>query len=68
MIFVSSHHPTVRSVLTLHAGDQCGSVVLDQRFEQYIRGVLGNDVIDNMKVHNTSLTSSIVWSCLIANS
>ncbi|KAF8247380.1 actin-like ATPase domain-containing protein [Wilcoxina mikolae CBS 423.85] len=30
-------------------GDLCGSVFLDERFEKYIRGVLGDKVIDDMK-------------------
>lgn len=29
-------------------GDLCGSVFLDERFERYIRRLLGNNVIDNM--------------------
>jgi hypothetical protein len=31
-------------------GDLCGSVFLDDRFEQYIRRLLGDDVVDAMKV------------------
>ncbi|KAF8249243.1 actin-like ATPase domain-containing protein [Wilcoxina mikolae CBS 423.85] len=30
-------------------GDLCGSVYLNERFEQHIRNVLGDDVIDGMK-------------------
>lgn len=36
-------------------GDLCGSVFLYHAFEQCIRGVLGDKVIDNMKV-NTFLS------------
>ncbi|KAF8243917.1 hypothetical protein K440DRAFT_611241 [Wilcoxina mikolae CBS 423.85] len=31
------------------SGDMCGSVFLDERFEEYIRRVLGDRVIDGMK-------------------
>lgn len=32
------------------SGDLCGSVYLDQRFEEYIRAVLGDNAIDDMKL------------------
>lgn len=43
-------------------GDLCGSVFLDERFEQYMLRLLGDQVIDKMKVrllvlsHQTPLT------------
>jgi hypothetical protein len=35
-------------------GYLCGSIFLDDRFEQYIRRVLGNDAIDGMKARSKS--------------
>jgi len=45
-----SHRNHIIRPLLMFAGDLCGSVFLDHAFEQYIRGVLGDKVIDNMKV------------------
>jgi hypothetical protein len=47
---VSGPNYAARHFLTLHAGDLCGSVYLDQAFETYVRVLLGNKVIDNMNV------------------
>jgi hypothetical protein len=44
------------------SGDQCGSVFLDERFEKYIRRVLGNKVFDAMKVCPSSYT---LWSWIL---
>lgn len=40
----------VQLTLTRVRGGLCGSVYLDERFEKYIRRVLGDEVIDSMKV------------------
>jgi len=42
-------------MLTLYVGDMCGSVCLDQAFEKHIRAVVGDKVIDGMKVHGITL-------------
>lgn len=50
MAVVSGRNNAARHILTLHAGDLCGSVNLDEAFEKYVRVLLGDKVIDNMKV------------------
>jgi len=53
-VLVGLHSRTTRLMLTVE-GALCGSVYLDHAFEQYIRGVLSDKAIDNMKVHGPFL-------------
>jgi len=49
VLVVSNQRLTSAILLELKSLGLCGSVFLDQRFEQYIRGKLGDKVIDSMK-------------------
>ncbi|KAF8244868.1 hypothetical protein K440DRAFT_646743 [Wilcoxina mikolae CBS 423.85] len=46
---ITAMEPLKLDEIVSGTGDLCGSMFLDQRFEQYIRKLLGDKVIDNMK-------------------